>query len=192
MTQINLLPWREEARERQKTEFFAKLGVVALVGLVVAALWVMSTQSAVDHQRERNAYLKQNIAEMDKKVKEINELKKKKEEMIARMKVIQDLQGTRSEIVKSMDELVRAVPDGVYLTSYQSRGSQIQMEGFAESNNRISTFMRNLDGSYKFKDSNLTKVKHDDRLGDQGSGFDLQVASEVAAGAVDPEQANAK
>jgi len=94
------------------------------------------------------------------------------------MKVIQDLQGNRSEIVKMFDELVRAVPDGVYLDSLERKGASITISGFSESNSRISNLMRNLDNSYKYENSNLTKVKHDGRLGEQGSVFDLQVEIE--------------
>jgi type IV pilus assembly protein PilN len=178
MTHINLLPWREEARELQRKAFLGKLLASAVIGAVLVFLWILIAQNQLDNQNSRNSYLKSNIAEMDKKVSEISELKRKKKEMLSRMKVIQDLQGNRSEIVKMFDELVRAVPDGVYLDSLERKGASITISGFSESNSRISNLMRNLDNSYKYENSNLTKVKHDGRLGEQGSVFDLQVEIE--------------
>lgn len=97
------------------------------------------------------------------------------------MRVIQDLQGNRSEIVKVFDELVRAIPDGVYLASFELTGDRVTMSGYAESNNRISALMRNLDTSKKYEESNLTKVEQDSTLGEQGSVFDLQIKIEKSA-----------
>lgn len=179
MSHINLLSWREEARERLKKEFLAKLGLSAVVGLFLAFLWVTLANAQLESQQERNQYLQTHISELDKKVAEINELKERKQAMIARMRVIQDLQGTRSEIVKLFDEFVRAVPDGVYLSGFSMKVGVAEMKGFSESNNRISAFMRNLDKSYKYVDPNLTKVAQDNTLGDQGSVFDLQVKVET-------------
>ena len=149
MSQINLLPWREESREQLKRDYLGKLGLMALSSTILVSLWISVAGSAVEEQQERNAYLQSSIAEMDKKVAEISELRNKKQEMIVRMKVIQDLQGTRSEIVKIFDELVRAIPDGIYLSELDRVAGQIKMSGFAESNNRILALMRNLDKSGK-------------------------------------------
>ena len=113
MSQINLLPWREESREQQKKEYLTKLSFVGLLAVLLVFIWITFASTELANQNDRNAYLETNIAELDKKVSEIRELKSKKQEMIARMKVIQDLQGTRSEIVKVFDELVRALPDGI-------------------------------------------------------------------------------
>ena len=181
MSQINLLPWREESREQQKKEYLTKLSFVGLLAVPLVFVWITFASSELAHQNQRNVYLETNIAELDKKVSEIRELKSKKQEMIARMKVIQDLQGTRSEIVKVFDELVRALPDGIFLSELDKTGSDIKMSGFAESNNRISTLMRNLDGSHKYRDSNLAKVEQDETLGTQGSKFDLQIQIEAQA-----------
>tara|TARA_B110000090_G_C13005246_1_gene301983 strand:- start:228 stop:548 length:321 start_codon:yes stop_codon:yes gene_type:complete len=100
------------------------------------------------------------------------------------MKVIQDLQGNRSEIVKIFDELVRAVPNGTYLDSLELNNATFKVSGYSESNKRISALMRNLDMSHKYANSNLTKVQHDPRMGEQGSIFDLQVEIERPAPAV--------
>lgn len=181
MSQINLLPWREESREQLKREYMGKLGLVALSSIILVSLWISVAGSAVAEQQQRNAYLQGSIAEMDKKVAEINELRNKKQEMILRMKVIQDLQGTRSEIVKVFDELVRAIPDGIYLSELDHVAGQIKISGFAESNNHISSLMRNLDKSGKFREPNLAKVEQNDQLGNQGSVFNLQIAIEEPA-----------
>jgi len=178
MSQINLLPWREESREQLKRDYLGKLGLVALSAIILVSLWISVAGSAVEEQRQRNAYLQSSIAEMDKKVAEISELRNKKQEMILRMRVIQDLQGTRSEIVKIFDELVRAIPDGIYLSELDRVAGQVKMSGFAESNNRISSLMRNLDKSGKYRDPNLAKVEQNDQLGNQGSVFNLQLAIE--------------
>ena len=184
MTKINLLPWREEARELQRKAFLSKLLAAAVGGFALVVVWVLLAQNQLDNQDSRNSYLQSNIADMDKKVAEISQLKSKKQEMLSRMKVIQDLQGNRSEIVKIFDELVRAVPDGTYLESLNLSSAMIKVSGYSESNNRISALMRNLDSSDKYINSNLTKVQHDARLGEQGSVFDLQVEIESTAESV--------
>lgn len=191
MTKINLLPWREEAREHQRKVFLSKLFATTLIAIVLVFVWISLTQARLENQQSRNSYLQSNIADMDKKVAEISELKSKKQEMISRMKVIQDLQGNRSEVVKVFDELVRAVPDGVYLAALEQKAGAIKLSGYSESNNRISTLMRNLDTSAKYENSNLTKVQQDQTLGDQGSVFDLQVNIETpvdVAGEKSPAQ----
>jgi type IV pilus assembly protein PilN len=184
MTKINLLPWREEAREMERKAFLSKLLASAISGLALVFIWVLLAQNQLDNQSSRNSYLQSNIAEMDKKVAEISQLEGKKQEMLSRMKVIQDLQGNRSEIVKIFDELVRAVPSGTYLESLELNNATFKVSGYSESNNRISALMRNLDTSHKYTNSNLTKVQHDERLGEQGSVFDLQVEVESPAAAV--------
>ena len=179
MSQINLLPWREEAREQLNREYLGLLGLVDIGSLILLFVWISFAAGQLDNQKARNSYLEANIAEMNKKVSEISELKRKKEEMILRMKVIQDLQGTRSDIVKMFDELVRAIAEGTYLSSLEREAQVVKMSGFAESNNRISALMRNLDRSYRYQNSNLAKVEHDDCLGAQGSQFDLQIEIET-------------
>ena len=181
MSQINLLPWREESRELQNKEYLTKLSFIGLFALLLAFVWITFSSAQLKHQSERNRYLESNIVELDKKVAEIRKLKSKKQEIIFRMKVIQDLQGTRSEIVKLYDELVRALPDGIFLAELDKVNAEIKMSGFAESNNRISALMRNLDKSYKYKDSSLAKVEQDTTLGPQGSKFDLRIQLEAQA-----------
>jgi type IV pilus assembly protein PilN len=180
MSQINLLPWREDAREQLKKDYLIVLGIVGMAATMLVFVWISLASARLTQQIERIEYLQRNIAEMDKMVAEIVELKHKKEEMIARMRVIQDLQGNRSEIVKIFDELVRAMPEGVYLSELASTNNLVEMTGFSESNNRISALMRNLDNSHKYQHSNLVSVEQDQSLGNQGSVFNLQVEIEMA------------
>ena len=174
------MPWREDAREQLKKDYLIVLGIVGMAATMLVFVWISLASARLTQQIERIEYLQRNIAEMDKMVAEIVELKHKKEEMIARMRVIQDLQGNRSEIVKIFDELVRSMPEGVYLSELHTENNLVEMTGFSESNNRISALMRNLDSSYKYQHSNLVRVEQDASLGNQGSVFNLQVEIEMA------------
>jgi len=175
VAKINLLPWREEFRQEKKVEFF-KIGAVVLIASVVAVgLWDRVVNAQMDVQRSRNQVLESKISELETKVKEIAELKERRQELLDRMTVIQALQANRPEIVRIFDELAASVPEGVFFSALKRAGSDIALTGFAESNNRVSALMRNLDQSYKFSDPNLTKVLADDQLGEQGNTFDMKV-----------------
>ncbi len=159
MARINLLPWREQRREERKQRFLAALGVV-LVG--AAALVFAGDQllnAAIDRQSARNDYVRKEIAALDARIKEISELRKRRQELLERMKIIQDLQGNRPVIARVFDQLVRTLPDGVYFTSLKMTGKTIAIGGAAESNNRVSALMRNLDASEWLTAPNLTEVK---------------------------------
>ena len=109
---------------------------------------------------------------------DIKDLKKRRQDLLDRMEVIQNLQGNRPDIVKIYDEFVRAVPDGVYFTKMERKGKEISLTGFAESNNRVSALMRKLDEAGKFVDPNLTVVEANQALGEQGSKFEMRVKLE--------------
>ena len=175
VAKINLLPWREEFRQEKKVEFL-KIGALVLVASIVAVgLWDRVVNAQMDVQRSRNQVLENRISELETKVKEIAELKERRQELLDRMTVIQALQANRPEIVRIFDELAASVPEGVFFSALKRAGSDIALTGFAESNNRVSALMRNLDQSYKFSDPNLTKVLADDQLGEQGNTFDMKV-----------------
>ena len=129
----------------------------------------------IENQQERNQLLKTEIAKLDKQVAEIRELKKRRQQMLDRMQVIQSLQSNRPEIVKIFDEFVRSVPDGVYFEKMERKGSAISLVGYAESTNRVSALMRKLDAAEKFANPNLTVVEADETLGEQGSRFEMRV-----------------
>lgn len=174
-TKINLLPWRAELREQRKKEFLTILFGFGVAGLLVFAIWYMTLQGLIDYQRQRNQRLQTEIGLLDKKVEEINALKKQRAEMIDRMKVIQSLQGTRPLIVHVFDQLVSNQPDGVYFTRVERKDNRLMIDGTAESNNRVSTLMRNLNQSAWFANPLLTKVQANPSLGEQGTDFNLAV-----------------
>lgn len=147
MARINLLPWRAERRKQRQKEFGVMLAFAALAGL---ALWfVVNTyySSQIDGQNERNAYLQDQIKQVDIQIKEIEELDKQKSRLLARKEVIEQLQANRSQMVHLFDSLVRTIPDGVVLTSIKQEGEKLTLEGLSQSNARVSTYMRNLEGS---------------------------------------------
>jgi len=184
MARINLLPWRETYRKEKKDQFVAILGGVAILCAAVSWLWISSVQSAIENQTSRNQLLEKHIAELQKQVNEIQELKKIRTDLLTRIKVIQDLEGTRPVIVRYFDEFVRAVPDGVYLSLLSRSGETITIEGVAESTNRVSSFMRNLDQSDWFTSPNLTSVVADPKSGEQASAFKMTVKTSAPAEAV--------
>lgn len=175
MPNINLLPWREERREELRKEFLITLGVVAAAAVLILALVWWAMNAAIDYQQDRNRFIQNHINELNQQVKEISTLKKKRQEMLDRMRVIQELQGNRPVIVRVFDELVRVVPDGVYFTEVKRRGNTLEIRGTAESNNRVSSLMRNLDKSEWFKSPNLTQVKADPSFGEQANDFTMSV-----------------
>lgn len=185
MAKINLLPWREALRAEKKKEFITLVCAVLVVAIISAFGWDRLISSQIEAQNGRNALLKAEIAKLEKQVTEIKELKKRRQDLLDRMQVIQELQGNRPEIVRIYDEFVRSVPDGVYFSKMTRKDKQVSLEGYAESNNRVSTLMRQLDASYKFTEPNLTKVQANDTLGEDGSRFEMRV--KIVKTPVEPE-----
>lgn len=161
MANINLLPWRDEHRQEKKREFFSILMLLLLLSCLIVFLWYTFTNSSIKNQQERNNLLKQEIAQLEEKVKEIDQLKKRREELETRIRIIQDLQVKRPLVVRYFDELVRAVPEGLYFNSLERSADSFSVKGITESNNRVSTLMRNLDRSEWFQAPNLKNVISD-------------------------------
>jgi type IV pilus assembly protein PilN len=159
MARINLLPWREEQREQRRKRFLLTLvGVlVASVGAVLVAN--QAIVGAIDRQVARNDYVGQQIAVVDERIKQIGDLKARRQQLVERMRIIQDLQGNRSISGRIFDQLARTLPDGVYFTEVKMAGTTLSIAGAAESNNRVSDLMRNLDASDWFDAPSLTEVK---------------------------------
>lgn len=176
MARINLLPWRDWERERKRKEFLGNLAgvLVGAVALVLLAGWYL--EGRITDQQARNQYLKTEIAELDRKIAEIESLQKTRNELLARMRVIQELQGNRPVIVRVFDELVRTLAKGVHFVDLEMQGNRLTVNGVAESNNRISSLMRNLDNSDWFSSPNLKTIKEDPQnsdYGPQASTFNL-------------------
>ena len=175
MAQINLLPWREERRQNLKKEFLASVALVLALGAGLVLLADRVVNNQIDNQTARNEYLAENIKELDKQVAEIRDLQKRRNQLLDRMKVIQELQGNRPIIVRVLDQLVRTVPDGVFYTKLTTKDKQIAISGVAESNNRVSSLMRRLDASDWLANSKLDKVQAQPDFGAEANRFDLTV-----------------
>jgi type IV pilus assembly protein PilN len=147
MAKINLLPWRAERRKQRQQEFMTMLGVAAAVGVLISAMIVVYYMGQIDGQNNRNKYLTDQITLLDAQIKEIAELDKKKEGLLRRKQVIEELQASRSQMVHLFDELARTIADGTQITSLAQNGNDLTLLGRAQSNARVSTYMRNLDAS---------------------------------------------
>lgn len=176
MAKINLLPWREELRAERKKNFLVALGLVAGLSALLVFAAGTAMDSAIEGQRDRNAFIQKEINTLNAKIKKIAELKSRKQQMLERMKVIQDLQGNRPVIVRVFDELARSVPDGVYFKDAQYRQGRLLVNGVAESNNRVSDLMRRFDESQWFDQPSLSAVNAvQDPISQKASGFDMSV-----------------
>jgi type IV pilus assembly protein PilN len=159
MPRINLLPWREDQRKERKLAFLVALGGGTIAAAVAAfAAWLLMG-SLVDAQQHRNEMLRSEIKRLDKQIEEINDLEGSKQKYIARMEIIEKLQRSRPQIVHLFDEIVRSLPDGVYLTSVKQTDKRLKFEGVAQSSTRVSAFMRNIDGSEWLKNPELEVVE---------------------------------
>jgi type IV pilus assembly protein PilN len=173
MPRINLLPWREAQRKRQRQEFLLGIGAALLTAVVVVALGRIQMSAAIANQNERNAVIEAEIAQLDKQIAEINGLENQKRALIARMEIIETLQRSRPEIVHVFDELVRVLPEGVYLTLLRQNGVKIEMRGVAQSSTRVSAFMRNIDNSQWLADPSLRIVETKGADQTRGAEFTL-------------------
>ena len=180
MAKINLLPWREVYRKEKKEQFLMALGGVFALSALVAYLWIVSVESAIDNQNSRNHLLETEIAVLEKQVQEINELKKKRDDLLVRIKIIQDLEGTRPLIVRYFDDFARAIPDGLYITGVTRKDDLVTVDGVGESYNRVASLMRNLDISDWFASANLTSIVDVSKdEGEQASAFKMTVHTSV-------------
>jgi type IV pilus assembly protein PilN len=146
-THINLLPHREERRKRARQHFFVLAGGTAILGILIVGLMHTFYVTRIDAQKERNAFLNSEIVKLDKDIAEIKKLRDEIAALLARKQVIETLQADRAQTVHLLDELVRQMPDGVYLRQVTQRGLRINIKGYAQSNARVSTLMRNIDSS---------------------------------------------
>lgn len=172
---INLLPWREELREEKKQEFLqVTIAVLAVAGVIVFGVDRFYNAS-IDNQTARNSFLQQEISVLEERIAEIQLLQQKRNELLARMRVIQDLQGNRPIIVRVFDEMARQLAPRVFFSQLAMEGTEIGIQGVAESNNRISNQLRNFSESEWFDAPNVTAIKANDTFGPQASEFSLTV-----------------
>jgi type IV pilus assembly protein PilN len=191
-THINLLDWRKARRDKRKQEFVTSLffGLAVAAGLVAAGWMLVNGQ--LSNQQARNEYLRAEIKEMDKQLAEIQELERVRSNLIARMRVIEELEASRTASVHFFDEIVNTLPEGVSLTSVKQQGANVTLDGIAESNGRISTYMKNLDASLWFTEPKLVVIKTNDRNQRRQAQFTLQVkrlTQPKAAGAAPLDEA---
>lgn len=172
MPSINLLPWRQELRQRRRKEFLVGLGAAIGLACLVTLLAHLMVSSMIDAQKRRNELLTAEIAELDKAIEQILALEEQKGRMIARMEVIDTLQSSRPEVVKLFDQMVSTLPEGVYLTSVKQSGKKLEFNGVAQSSTRVSAFMRNIDASEALATPEL-KVIQTGRDAGPGAQFTL-------------------
>lgn len=156
---INLLPHREERRKRSRQHFFAVAGGTAVVGALIVGLMHTYYAEKIDSQESRNRFLQTEIAKLDKEIAEINKLKDEIRALLARKQIIETLQADRAQTVHLLDDLVKRMPDGVYLKSLSQKGMRINLVGYAQSNARVSTLMRNIEASPWLGNPELVEVK---------------------------------
>jgi type IV pilus assembly protein PilN len=189
MPRINLLPWRESERKERKLAFLVALGVAALAAGVTSFAAYLLYGSMIESQEHRNQQLRVEIKTLDKQIEEINNLEVAKQKFIARMEIIEKLQRSRPEIVHVFDEIVRTLPEGVYLTGVKQTEKRLRFDGVAQSSTRVSSFMRNIDGSQWLRNPELEVVRQTDKGTTPGSSFTL-TADQVTTAS--PEDGAAK
>ena len=190
MPRINLLPWRDAQRKERKLAFSVSLGVSALAAGVTAFAVYLAFGSMIEAQEARNERLRTEIKAVDKQIEEINNLETSKQKFIARMTIIEQLQRSRPEIVHVFDEIVRTLPDGVYLTGVKQNSAKLRFEGIAQSSTRVSSFMRNIDGSDWLKNPELEVVQTSKGTSMGGSSFTL--TAEEVPNTAGPEDVDGK
>ncbi|MEK6551622.1 MAG: PilN domain-containing protein [Pseudomonadota bacterium] len=179
MTRLNLLPWRElRRREQDKQLLTIGIGAWTVMGLAVFYAH-FHVSGMIEAQGKRNQFLTEEIAKVEKEIKEIADLKKKRHDLIQRMNVIYQLQTDRARVVRVFDEMVRKLPEGVYFTSVSHQGLDTHIKGVAQSNARVSTLMRNLSASEWFANPELEVINVRQRGGERISEFSVKVKQAV-------------
>jgi type IV pilus assembly protein PilN len=179
MIRINLLPHREEKRKRREQQFFVLAGLVAVVGLAVAGVVWLYLDSQVTQQKNNVAYMKGEIAKLDKQIEEIRKIREETASLLAKKRVVEGLQANRSEPVQLLDQLLRQLPEGVYLKSIKQTGAKVNIMGYAQSNARVSTLMRNLGASPYLENPELVEIKAvpaPDKSGNRVNEFNMNIS----------------
>lgn len=180
MSRVNLLPWRRVHRQRRQSEFLAMLGAGSLVAIVMVVVWQLIALAAAGRQEDRNNILRGEIALLDVKIREIKDLQAQKTRLQARMDVIQELQVKRPMSVRLFDALARSTPEGAFLTNFVQHDSTLSLQGWAQSNARVSTYMHQLDASEDFDPSTLLVARAGEHRSMHASQFELRVPQHLA------------
>ena len=176
MAHINLLPWRAERRKIRQREFFMQLGAAAMAAVGVMFLWWFWMNMRIDNQNDRNAYLQDQIKQVDARLAKIQDLEKVRAQLLARKQIIEQLQANRSQMVHLFDELVKTVPGSVRLTSIKQAGDQMVLDGVAQSNASVADYMRNIETSPWMGQSDLSKTENSHDASRMPYSFGLTVA----------------
>lgn len=178
MAKINLLPWRVERRRLRQKDFYGMLGLAALAGVLVSFLIVSYYNGRVSSQNSRNEFLRGEIVKVDAQISEIDELDKKKNRLLARKDVIEQLQANRSQMVHLFDSLVKTIPDGVTLTAIKQEGDTLTLTGRSQSNSRVSTYMRTLEESGWMTKPDLNVIEA--KAGNPGLPYEFNLKVKLA------------
>jgi type IV pilus assembly protein PilN len=173
MPRINLLPWREQERKVRRREFLIASGGAVFVAVIFALVGKLVYAGWTDAQNEKNNLLKKEIVKLDAQIADIQDLENRKQRLVARMEIIEKLQSSRPKVVHMFDELVKTVPDGIYLTTLKQNGNHLELHGIAQSSTRVSTFMRNIDASVWMNNPVLQVVEAAKDSPTGGSSFTL-------------------
>ncbi len=189
---INLLPHREERRKRARQHFGVMAGAAAVVGIVIVGVMHWFNATRIDIQSERNAFLKGEIAKLDKQIDEIKKLRDEIAALLARKQVIETLQADRAQTVHLLDELVNVMPEGVYVRTFRQRGLKVNMVGYSQSNARVSTLMRNIDASPWLERAELVEIRATQVANKRVSEFNINFNLKRAQTPADQAPAGAK
>src|SRR5579862_447317 len=173
MPRINLLPWREQERKVRRREFMVAAGGAVIASIVLLGVGKLLYAGWTESQIEKNNLLKKEIVKLDAQIADIQDLENRKQRLVARMEIIEKLQRKRPEIVHLFDEIVKTVPEGIYLTAIKQTGNKLEMKGVAQSSTRVSTFMRNIDSSSWMDNPQLQVVESAKDSPTGGSSFTL-------------------
>jgi len=174
MARINLLPWRDELRKEQTRQFASLLAISAVLTAAIFLLIHVNIAKMIDNQNARNNMLISEITKLEEQLKQIAEMESTKTQLLSRMKIIQSLQQKRPQVVHVFDEIVRTLPEGIYLTMLKQTGDNFEFTGISESNGRVSAYMRNIEASEWMKNPRL-KVIEAKRKDGRGSEFILEL-----------------
>ncbi len=173
MIRVNLLPHRAEKRRARQVQFIVLSAISLVLGAVIVGFVHVAISTQISYQERRNAYLKQEIAVLDKQIEEIKKLREQTQSLLARKTVVENLQSTRSDVVHLLDQMLRILPDGVYLKTLKQSGYTISLVGYAQSNARVSTLMRSIEDSPWLDSPTLIEIHATTAGGARVSEFSL-------------------